>query len=130
MKRLIAPIVIGTLAWAAALPAAAQVKTNSVGMAASHDPAAERTSYTQKAQAEMHLWEQRLHDFNARIENRTTQSQSSAARDLDGAWSDTKIAWNQLETAGENDWTSAKASFQGASHKLGVTWQRVSSKEK
>jgi len=135
MRILIAPIVIGMLALAGASPAAAQSKSvpdkgASVGMAASHDSEADRKSYTQQAQGEMHLWEQRLHDFNAKVESKATGTQTSASKDLDGAWTETKTAWNQLETAGENDWTSAKTSYQDASHKLGLAWHKVSPKDK
>jgi len=134
MRTLLAPILIGTLVLAGALPAAAQPKPASdkgtVGMAPSHDPAAERKSYTQQAQGAMRLWEQRLHDFNAKLESNTTQSKATTSKDLDSAWNDTKTAWNQLETAGVDDWNSARATFQGASHKLGVAWQRVSPKDK
>jgi uncharacterized protein involved in type VI secretion and phage assembly len=135
MKILIAPIVIGMLALAGASPAAAQSKSvpdkgTSVGMAASSDSEADRKSYTQQAQGEMQLWEQRLHDFNAKVEANATDTQTNASKDLDGAWTKTKTAWNQLETAGENDWTSAKSSFQDASHRLGLAWQKVNPKDK
>jgi hypothetical protein len=58
----IAPIVIGLLALAGAVPAAARSKPEgtSVGAATTHDPAAERNSYTLRAHREMDLWEQKL----------------------------------------------------------------------
>ena len=134
MRILIAPIMIGMLA-VANVPAAAQSKPlndkgTSVGVAANHDPAGERNSYTQQAKGEMRIWEQKLQDFNAKVEAKATQTQTTTSKDLDNAWTKTKTAWTQLETAGENDWNSGKASFQRASHKLGVAWQKVNPKDK
>jgi hypothetical protein len=60
---------IGLLALAGAAPATAQSKPDqgtSVAAATSVDPAAERNSYTNHAQGEMHIWEQKLHDSNAK----------------------------------------------------------------
>jgi hypothetical protein len=140
MKRLIAPIVFGFLALAGAAPAAAQSKPDegtSVGAATTHDPAAERNSYTRRAHGEMDMWEQKLHDFNAKVETNATEAQTSASKNLDSAWTETKTAWSQLVTVGENvgtaganDWDSAKASFQTASDKLAVAWQKVNPKDK
>jgi hypothetical protein len=133
----IAPIVIGLLALAGAVPAAAQSKPEgtSVGAATTHDPAAERNSYTLRAHGEMDLWEQKLHDFNAKVETDATETQTSASKNLDSAWTETKTAWSQLvkvglNVAGANDWDSAKASFQTASDKLAATWQKVNPKDK
>ncbi len=135
MKNLTTPIVIGMLALAGISLSAAQSKPLSdkgttVGVATSHDPAAERTSYTEQAQGEMRVWEKRLHAFNAKVESKTTETQTSASKDLDSAWSRTKTAWNQLETSSADDWTSAKVSFQAESHKLGVAWRKLNPKDK
>jgi hypothetical protein len=124
------PIVVGMLAIAAASPVAAQSKPASnqgvsVGAANSQDKVAERSSYTQSAQAEMKLWQQRLHDFDARMRAKATEAKARASKDVDEAWAETKSAFSQLETAGEADWTSAKASFKTASAKLAVAWHKV-----
>jgi len=139
MRIFIAPIVIGLLALAGAVPAAAQSKPEgtSVGAATTHDPAAERNSFTLRAHGEMDLWAQKLHDFNAKVETNPTETQTSASKNLDSAWTETKTAWSQLVTvglnvgtAGANDWESAKASFQTASDKLAAAWQKVNPKDK
>ena len=135
MRFFIAPILIGTLALAATSPAAAQSKpasdqSVSVGTANSHDPAAERSSYTQTAQGEMKLWQQKLLDFDAKMQAKATEAKTRASKDLDDAWAETKSAYSQLETAGETDWNSAKASFKTASAKLVVAWQKVNPAEK
>jgi len=140
MKIIIAPIVVGLLVLAGAAPAAAQStshKSTSVGAATTHDPAAERNNYTNHAQGEMDMWERKLHDFNAAVETNATEAQTSASKNLDSAWTETKTAWSQLVhvglnvgTAGANDWDSAKASFQTASDKLAVAWQKVNPADK
>jgi hypothetical protein len=135
MRFFIAPIVIGTLALAAASPAAAQSKPASdqgvsVGTANSHNPVAERTSYTQTAQSEMKLWQQKLLDFDAKMQAKATEAKTRASKELDDAWVETKSAYSQLETAGEKDWDSAKVSFKTASAKLAVAWHNVNPADK
>jgi hypothetical protein len=136
MRILLAPLLIGTLVLAGASPAVAQSKPTSdqagvsVGMAPTHDAAAERESYTQKARADVQIWQQKLHDFDAKAEVRTTDAHASAAKDLDEAWTETKTASVRLETAGEKDWDNAKASFKTASDKLAVSWHKVNPADK
>ena len=130
MRFRFTPIVVGMLAITAASPVAAQTKPTSghgvsVGAANPHDTVAERSSYTQSAQEEMKLWQQRLHDFDARMRAKATEAKARASKDLDDAWAETKSAFSQLETAGESDWTSAKASVKTASAKLTVAWHKV-----
>ena len=130
MRPLIVPIAIAMLTLAGASPAAAQSKPasdqgTSVGMATPHDAAAERNSYTQKAQDEVRIWEQKLHDFDAKLQAKATAAKAGASKDLDDAWAQTKAAAARLETASEKDWDSAKASFRSASHKLAVAWHKL-----
>jgi len=124
------PIAVGILAVTAGSPVAAQSKPTtgqgvSVGAANSHDPAAERSSFTRSAQDEMKLWQQRLQDFDAKVRAKATTAKARASKDVDDAWAETKSAFSQLETAGETDWTSAKASFKTSSAKLAVAWHKV-----
>ncbi len=140
MRIFIAPIVIGLLALAGAAPAAAQSKPDkgtSVGAATTDDPAAERNSYTNHAQGEMQMWEQKLRDYNAKQKTNATEAQTSASKNLDSAWTETKTAWTQLVhvglnvgTAGPNAWTSAQANFQTASQKLAAAWQKANPEDK
>ncbi len=135
MKIFIAPLVIGTLALVGASPAAAQSKPTSdqgvsVGVATTRDSTAERSSYKQQAQDETRIWQQKLDDFDAKVKAKATEAQTSASKDLDDAWTQTKMASARLETAGEADWGSAKVSFQTASHKLAVAWQKVNPADK
>jgi hypothetical protein len=135
MRFFIVPIVMGTFVLAAVSPAAAQSKPASnqgisVGAANSRDTAAERSSYTRTAQDEMTLWQQKLRDFDAKMQAKATEAKVRASKDLDDAWAETKSAYSQLETAGETDWNRAKASFKTASAKLVVAWQKVNPAEK
>jgi len=140
MRILIAPIVIGLLALAGAAPAAAQSKPEkgtSVGAATTGDPAAERNNYTNHAQDEIRMWEQKLHDFNAKQKTNASEEQTNASKNLDSAWTETQTAWTQLVhvglnvgTAGSNAWASAQADFQTASQKLAAAWQKANPEDK
>jgi hypothetical protein len=135
MRIAIAPLLIGTLVFVGASAAAAQSKPASdqgvsVGVAATRHAAAERESYTQKAQGEVRIWQQKLHDFDAKMRVRATAAEASASKNLDDAWTETKTASARLETAGETDWDSAKASFKTASGKLAVSWHKVNPADK
>jgi hypothetical protein len=140
MRTFVVAIVIGMLALAGAVPAAAQSKNDkapSVGATITHDPAAERNSYTNNAQGEMRMWEQKLHDFNARLETSATEEKTNASKRLDSAWTETKTAWDQLVkvglkvgTDGTTDWDSAKVAFETASQKFAVAWKKVNPEDK
>jgi hypothetical protein len=134
MNISIVPLVIGTLALAGASHAAAQSKPSdqsvSVGVATSRDSTAERSSYTQKAHDEIRIWQQKLDDFDAKVQAKTTEAQTTASKDLDDAWIQTKMASSRLETAGDADWNSAKISFRSESDKLAVAWHKVNPADK
>jgi hypothetical protein len=133
MKVFFAPMMIGLLALAGASPAAAQSKPESgtsVGMSTTRDAASERSSYTQQAQDLVRTWEQKLHDFDAKVKVKATAEEASASKDLNSAWAETKTASDRLETAGEKDWDGAKASFQTASGKLTVAWHKLNPADK
>jgi membrane-bound lytic murein transglycosylase B len=130
MNNLIAATVLLTFAIAGVSPASVQSKplsnqTGTVGVAGSRDASAERRSYLQRAQDEMRIWEQKLHDFEANVQVKATDAQARASKHLQDAWTETKNASSRLETAGEADWNKAKASFKSASAKLAVAWHKV-----
>jgi len=131
MTYLIAPIVIGTLAFAAAVPAAAQTppghdQGTTVRLVMTRDPATDRQSYIQKARDEMGVWKQKLQDFGTRVDDKTTAAHAKAAQDLDNAWTTTKAAADRLGTASAEDWNGAKTSYRQALHKLVVAWHNIS----
>ncbi len=129
MKLFTAPLLIGLLALTGASPAVAQSKpadkSTSIGLSTTRDPAADRSSYTQQAQDEVRLWEKRLHDFDAKAQIKATAAEANASKELNDAWTETKNASNQLETAAEADWDGAKASFKKANDKLVVAWHNA-----
>lgn len=135
MRIFTASIVIGLLTLAGLAPAVAQSKPDqaiSAGAAPTDDPAAERNNFTNNAQDKMRIWEQKLHDFNARQKTNAAEAQTSASKDLNSAWTETQTAWTQLVkvglnvgTTGANDWASAQANFQTTSDKLAAAWQKA-----
>jgi hypothetical protein len=129
MKYLSAAIVMGALTLSGAQPVAAQTKPDKPSATATHpvarDDVAARQSFTQKARYDVQAWQKKLADFNARLAAKATTAQAKASNDLDSAWAETKAASDRLETAGEKDWTSAKTSFDTASHKLALVWHKV-----
>ena len=135
MKALLAPIMIGLLAIACASPAAAQPKptpgqSETIGAATPRTTPDDKTSYLQQTKDEMRLWDQKLHDFNAKVQIKATAAQTKASKELDAAWADTKSASSRLETAGELDWAKAKASFKTATAKLAMAWQKINPADK
>lgn len=135
MKLLIVPMMIGMLALAGASPAAAQSKSTSeqgvpVGMSKTRDAAAERSNFTQQARDEVRDWERKLHDFDAKARAKATEAETTASKELDSAWTETKAASDRLETASEKDWDSAKASFMTASNNLAEAWHKVNPTDK
>lgn len=133
MKLLITAIVIAPLALAAALPAAGQTlrtpqQNTPIRLAAISDT--ERTTYTEKARAEMLVWQQKLHDFGERSKVKATDAQTKATNDLNQAWANTKAASARLESAAAEDWESAKTSFRKASDQLAVAWRNIGAEAK
>ena len=136
MKYFIAATTMGMLALSGAQPAVAQTKpltqaTTPVVPSATaarpveRDAVADRQSFTQKAREDLQAWQKTLANFNAGLAAKATTAQAKASKDLNSAWAETKAASDRLETAGENDWTSAKTSFETASHKLALAWHKV-----
>jgi hypothetical protein len=133
MKLFFTSLMIGTLVLSIAPPVSAQSnpeKGTSVGVATPRDPVAERKRFTQQAQDEVRIWEQKLHDFDTKMQAKATDAQATASKDLDNAWAQTKTAYAGLETAGEKDWYSAKTSFKKASDKLAVAWHKLNPADK
>jgi hypothetical protein len=133
MKIFFAPMMIGMLAFAGASPATGQSKSDpgtSVRVSTTRDADTQRNSYTRQSQDELRVWQQKLHDFDAKVQVKATDAQTSTSKDLNSAWAETKTAYSRLETAGEKDWNGAKTSFKSASDKLAVAWQKVNPNDK
>jgi uncharacterized membrane protein len=130
MKALFAPIMIGMLALACASPATAAGQSGTVGVATAGAATDDKNNYLQQTKDEMRIWDQKLRDFNAKVQTKATEAETKASKNLDAAWTDTKNAASRLETAGEADWAKAKASFKTASAKLAVAWQKANPADK
>ena len=135
MRLFIAPIVIGVLTLAGASPGAAQSKPSS-GQARRSEcprpamrPPKERATRN-RPRTRSAFGSEKLHDFDAKDQVKATDAKTSASKDIDDAWAQTKTAFAGLEAAGEKDWDSAKASYKTASDKLAVTWKRVNPADK
>jgi exonuclease VII large subunit len=134
MRLLLAPIVIGTLTIAGAFTATAEAKLASTPFGAVQiaalDSTTDRESFTQKARDQMKIWEQKLQDFDAKLQAKSTDAKAKASKNLDSAWAATKAASARLESAGEKDWGNAKSSFNKATAKLASAWHKVNPAEK
>lgn len=131
MKTLLRLFFIAPFAVIGALPASAGLAPSAPRPAAPWEMAeakvstGDHTAYVQKAQAELQVWQVKLDEFGASAKADSKDARKAAADDLNKAWAKTKEASARLETAGEADWESAKASFQKASDELAATWSKV-----
>jgi uncharacterized membrane protein len=131
MKGLVRPIALASFAVVVALPALAGLAPSEprpaarIEMAEANPSAADHTAYLQKAREELQVWRVKLDDFGARAKTDSIEARKAAADDLNTAWAKAKEASAKLETAGDADWESAKASFQKASDELAATWKKA-----
>jgi hypothetical protein len=97
-------------------------------VAAATDWKAERDSYVQKARDEVQEWQRTQHDF--REKTRTSEANITTRKHFNTAWTEVEDASRKLETAGAEDWESAKVSFHNASRKLAAVWEKIKSQDK
>jgi hypothetical protein len=90
----------------------------------------DRTAYTQKAQAELQVWRVKLDEFGQSVKADSSGTRKATADDLNKAWTKAKDASAKLETAGEADWESTKASFRKASDELAAIWTQIRAEAK
>ena len=125
--------VLGPLLLIGTLPAAAQSvqptqPTASFGGAAAADWKAERNTYVQKARDEMQEWQRKLHDL--REERRNSEANIKTRKHFNTAWTEVEEASRKLETAGAENWQSAKVSFHQASQRLAAVWEQIKNQDK
>jgi hypothetical protein len=130
MKILNASIIIGALLLIGGLPAAGQSTLAPgsgapVRLAGGGDATADRQTYAQQARADIQEWQRKLQDFGEKAEAKGKEAGQAAATDLNKAWTRAEAASGRLQTAGAEDWESAKASFEKASRELADAWDRV-----
>jgi len=115
------PIVISCLgaglllASAAAAPhLSAPEQSILVPIATDGDFAAKKDQYMRDAKREMNEWNDKLH-----------RKGEHASKDVDQAWTKTKRAANQLQTASADQWDRAKRGFENAMQGLKDRWHRI-----
>jgi len=128
MRILTAAIAIAAFAQVAAVPVAdgqpaspGAATDSPTGGAATQD----RDAYTQKAQADVKQWRQKLDDFSAAAKAKGQQVGVAAERDLKSAWARTEADARNLRTASAKGWDSAKRSYERASHELADAWDKA-----
>jgi hypothetical protein len=131
MKTLIRGVVIAPLALIGALPAVAASSQRglpavaNVKMAAADASTTDRSTYAQKARADVKEWRRKLDEFGRTAEAKGKEARKAAMDDLDTAWTKVRDASAKLETAGTASWASAKASFENASDAMSETWKKA-----
>jgi hypothetical protein len=134
MNISIVPLVIGTLALAGASHAAAQSNPSDQSVWSGWPPPAIRQpkeAVTSKRRTTRSEFGNKSWTISTRkVQAKTTEAQTTASKDLDDAWTQTKMASSRLETAGNADWNSAKISFRSESDKLAVAWHTVNPADK
>ena len=127
MRMLAASIVIGPLMLIGTLPAVAGQSNSSgtqIQMAAGSNSTADRDTYTQKAQGDMQEWQQKLRAFSETAKAKGEKAGNAAENELNTAWTKAQAEAHKLQTAGAEDWESAKASYEKASRELADAWDR------
>jgi hypothetical protein len=114
-------------------PAAGQSTQSSQPAASSRVAAAadwktEREAYVRKARDEVQEWQRKQHDF--REKTRNSEANITTRKHFNMAWTEVEDASRKLETAGAEDWESAKGSFYKASQRLAAVWEKIKSQDK
>lgn len=120
-------LIAGPILLVGALSAAADPLTQ---VAADSDSSADRGSFTQAAEDDLHRWRQRVHDFDVSAEATGKADTIATEHALDAAWDRVQIEAGKLQTASRDGWESAKLSYQNASRDLTDTWDRTRSQSK
>jgi hypothetical protein len=110
-----------------ALPAAAAAPTL---VAANSDSPADRGSFTQAAQDDLHQWQQRVHDFDVRAEATGKADTIATEHALNAAWDRVQVEAGKLQTASKDEWETAKISYQNASRNLADAWDKTRAENK
>jgi hypothetical protein len=131
---MIARVVVGIVGATLALGTAAQATPgvlHSVGagraIIAVADVSPTHQQYIDDAKRDMQQWEARMRQWNADAKMHGTQISADAQRDLDKSWAALKTDWRHLQSAGDDAWDKARASFDRASQKMKTSWQSATS---
>jgi hypothetical protein len=121
---IVKPIIISCLSaglvLASALPAAAAPRLSPpddaayLRLAAEGDFSAKKDEYVRDAKRELDEWNDKLH-----------RTGDNAGKDVDRAWSKTKRAAQQLQTASGDQWDHAKRGYENAMQGLKDRWHKI-----
>ena len=119
MKPLISSCLGAGLVLAIGLPAGGAPLLSSpqaplVVRVAGDDFAAKKDEYVRGAKRELNEWNDKLH-----------RKGEHAEKDVDQAWSKTKRAAQQLQTASADQWDHAKRGFEDAMQGLKDRWHKI-----
>jgi hypothetical protein len=131
MRILAASIVMGPLMLIGVLQAAAGQAALELGSGgvpiqlAGNDSTADRDTYTQKARNDMQEWQHKLDGFSENAKVNGQKAGEAAGNDLYQAWAQAKDKSSRLQTAGAQDWQSARISYVKATRDLANAWDRI-----
>jgi hypothetical protein len=140
MSFLTASVIFGPLMLISTLPATAAPSTLVHGSSEAFQLAAgggwtadvktERDTYTQKALGDIHEWKRKLNDFSKTADAKGKEAGNASENELKQAWTKADAASRKLQVAGDDDWETARASFEDASHELAGDWNKVQIRDK
>ncbi len=114
-----AALMLSVLMAAGALSAAGQPAAPA-GVSAVPD----RTTYLQRAEAEMDGWRLKLHGMEDKAEATGQVAATAAEADLRTAWNRTAVEARNLRAATAAGWDDAKSSYEQASRDLQHAWDK------
>ncbi len=116
-------------------PAIDQVTTPPTGQP-KPPPAAQPTPVVQSASAgqesfrahvrnDLAAWRGKMDAFETRAAASGHRAADAADAGLRAAWTRVEVAGQKVQAASARDWDGVKASYETASHDLGVAWDRI-----
>ena len=122
------PLLIG-LAMAAALavgnPAVGEpLRLDPIMLAQAGTPSrdATREAYIRQNEGKFEEWGKKIDAFASKTADRSSDATETAKRELEKAWTDTKVGWMRLKEASKDGWGDSKAAFETSWQKLQRAW--------
>jgi len=123
-SAVIAPLLLAGWSALAAPPAAVPSTASRIQVAAGEEPG-DKSSYVDKAKAEVAEWRAKLDRFGEDAKAKGHDLSAKTKTELDAAWRNTADAGHKLQAASADGWDDAKAAYQHAKQSLENTWDRV-----
>jgi hypothetical protein len=135
MRIFTASMIVGSFMLIGTLPAAGQSSLalgsgHPFQLAAAGVSTADKDSYRHQAREKTAEWQQKLQDFKDKAVASGTAAGNTAEDDLNKAWTRVETASRELQSAGDEGWENAKASFERASEDLTATWRKIHPEQK